>query len=84
MKPIDYLTEKKTFYRKRWQQNGYYPIEKFVWGEQEKGWEHFVQKTSGWKSWGCNTIEWWQYIFENNENILSYKCMQDNNNYNEE
>ena len=28
------LASKRTFYTKRWQGNGYYPIDKFVWNEE--------------------------------------------------
>ena len=29
------LKSHKTFYTKQWQSNGYYPIDKFVWNEDE-------------------------------------------------
>ena len=83
-----FLSLKKVFYRKVWQQNGYYPIEKFVWNEEEKAWEKFIQKTSGWKSMGCydtdtvSNYDWWFYIFQHNPCILSYRKMNDNYHFN--
>lgn len=91
-----FLSLKKSFYRKIWQQNGYYPIEKFVWNEEEKAWERFVQKTSGWHSRGmafkdpftCPDGEiitnnsWWFSIFLKNLCILSYREMNDNHHFN--
>ena len=83
-----FLSLKKNFYRKVWQQNGYYPIEKFVWNEEEKAWEQFVKKTSGWKSRGCNktdtvsNYDWWFYIFQHNHCILSYREMNYNHHFN--
>lgn len=83
-----FLSLKKTFYRKVWQQNGYYPIERFVWNEEEKAWEQFIQKTSRWKSRGCyntdtvSNYDWWFYIFQHNLCILSYREMKDNYHFN--
>lgn len=91
-----FLSLKKVFYRKVWQQNGYYPIEKFVWNEKEKAWEQFVQKTSGWYSWGISYKDpficsdgkivtnksWWFHIFLQNSCILSYIEMKDNHHFN--
>jgi len=90
-----FLSLKKSFYRKIWQQNGYYPIEKFVWNEEEKAWERFVQKTSGWHSRGISFKDpftcpdgeiitnnsWWFSVFLNNPCILSYREMNDNHNF---
>ena len=83
------LDSHKTFYAKKWQQNRYYPICKFVWNEAENGYEQFVQKYSGWYSWGVaqqasvSNRDWWINIFNNNAYILSFDEMIDNNNYNE-
>lgn len=46
------LYSKKDFYAKKWQQNGFYPIDKFVYHAENDCYEQFVQKTSGWKSYG--------------------------------
>ena len=88
--PKQALDSKKTFYVKKWQQNGYYPIEKFVWDEEQQAYEQFVQKNSGWYSWGfayltptpIDNYNWWLYIFEHNSFILSDEPMSDNNHYN--
>ena len=83
------LSSHRTFYAKKWQQNGYYPIYKFVWSEEQNGYEQFVQKTSGWHSWGVENLHsisncnWWMYIFTHNGYILSFNEMTDNSNYNE-
>ena len=89
------LDSKKTFYAKVWQQNGYYPIKKFVWNDDMNSFEEFVQKTSGWHSWGfayptptevCGKVitnyTWWLYIFEHNSYIFSDTPMHDNNTFN--
>lgn len=87
-----------TFYAKKWQQNGFYPIDKFVWNEEKKSFEQFVQKESGWYSLGCafatpmvtnmetkeviTNRNWWVYIFTHAKYILSDEEMKDNNNFN--
>jgi hypothetical protein len=90
------LNSKKTFYVKEWQQNGYYPIEMFVYHEDCDCYEQFVQKDSGWHSWGiaykkpfiCYNGEmvtnksWWLYIFEHKPFKFSFEEMKDNKNYN--
>jgi hypothetical protein len=90
------IDSNKTFYAKKWQQNGYYLIEKFVYHEENDCYELFVQKTSGWYSWGiayekpftCNdgkvitNKSWWLYIFEHNSFKFSFEEMKDNKNYN--
>jgi len=50
--PEQALNSKKVFYAKKWQQNGYYPIEKFVYHAENDCYEQFVEKASGWKSYG--------------------------------
>lgn len=95
--PKTALNGKKTFYVKHSQNNGYYPIDKFVWNEEKNAWEQFIEKNSGWHSYGCAYAEpltignktitnfsWWLYIFEHNGCIISYNEMQDNRNYNED
>lgn len=90
------IDSNKTFYVKEWQQNGYYPIEKFVYHKENDCYEQFVQKTSGWYSWGiayekpftCNDGKvitnktWWLYIFEHKSFKFSFEEMKDNKNYN--
>ena len=82
------LNGKKTFYAKRFQSNGYYPINKFVYHPDRDAFEQFVQKNSGWQSWGIaepediTNKEWWRYIFENNQYKLSFEEMTDNKQYN--
>ena len=44
--PEEAVDSHGTFYAKRWQSNGYYPIEKYVWDENEQNYEQFVRKTS--------------------------------------
>ena len=89
------LNGRKTFYTKRSQNNGFYPINKFVWNDELGAWEQFVKKTSGWHSWGCaykdpittsdgkviDNISWWEYIFTHNSFIISYNEMKDEKSY---
>ena len=85
------LDAKKTFYVKKWQSNGYYPIEKYVWNDDEQTWEEFVQKGNGWLSYGLvhspsekvTDREWLEYPFLHMSYILSFNEMIDNYNYNE-
>lgn len=93
--PEEAVDSHGTFYAKRWQSNGYYPIEKYVWDENEQNYEQFVRKTSKgkpyWRSWcfrcaGENSVEKRErllYIFKNNPYILSFKPMKDTSNYDE-
>ena len=90
------LNSKRDFYTKRFQGNGYYPINKFVYHAESDCYEQFVKKSNGWYSWGIaykkpftcfdgNVVDnrsWWQYIFENNSFILSFDEMIDDKNYN--
>jgi hypothetical protein len=46
------LKSGQTFYAKKWQQNGFYPIEKYVYHPESDAYEQFVMKLSGWMSWG--------------------------------
>ena len=48
------LNSKKEFYAKKWQQNNYYPIDKFVYHPESDTYEQFIQKNSGWKSYGIS------------------------------
>lgn len=95
IKPQEALDGRKTFYAKKWQQNGFYPIDKFVWNEEKQAWENFVQKESGWRSYGCSfakpfqcgdklitNFTWWLYIFEHGSYIISYNEMTDNKHFN--
>ena len=89
------LSSKRDFYTKRFQQNGYYPINKFKYNAEKDCYEQLVKKNNGWHSWGiayekpftCSdghvitNKSWWQYIFENNSFILSFDEMTDNNVY---
>lgn len=93
---VQALESKNTFYAKRFQQNGYYPIQKFVYDKKSGCYEQFVQKGKCWHSLGiafkepltCNNGDvvtnksWWLYIFEHNSYKLSLDEMRDNYNYN--
>ena len=93
--PEQALNSKKDFYAKTWQQNGYYPIQKFVYHAENDCYEQFVQKKRCWKSWGIayekpftcsdgkaiDNRSWWRYIFEHNSLILSFSEMSDNYSY---
>ena len=48
------LYSKRDFYVKSWQNNGFYPIDKFVYHADKDCYEQFVEKESGWKSWGIS------------------------------
>ena len=50
--PKEALGSKRDFYVMTSQGNGYYPIDKFVYHPESDSYEQFVQKTSGWHSWG--------------------------------
>lgn len=95
LNPKEVLSGKRTFYAKRCQNNGYYPVSMFVYNENQDAWENFDKKNDGWKSCGCaypkpskygdNVItnrSWWEYIFENYSYILSYEEMTDTSNFN--
>ena len=85
------LNAKKTFYAKKWQSNGYYPIEKYEWVEKENTWEHFVKKSNAWHSRGLvhspseniTDREWIEYPFLHMSFILSFNEMIDDHNFNE-
>ena len=92
--PEQALRGTKVFYAKKWQQNGFYPIDKFVYAER-RGWEEFVWKGKGWHSWGIayekpcvlsdktiTNYSWWKYIFENNKYILSDEEMKNDHKFN--
>ena len=84
------LSGKKDFYCKNWQQNGYYPIDKYVYHSETNEYELFVKKLSGWHSLGISkagnisNIEWLRYIFEHNGKILTYGEMTNEKEYNAE
>ncbi len=90
------LDAKKTFYSKKWQGNGYYPIHKYEWIEGENTWEEFVQKIEGgketWLSRGLvrspqpekvTDREWLEFPFIHASYILSFNEMKDNKHYND-
>lgn len=90
------LNAKKTFYSKKWQGNGYYPIDKYEWIEEENTWERFVQKSKGgkeyWHSRGLvrspqpektTDREWLEFPFTHAGYILSFNEMKDNKHYND-
>lgn len=78
------LNGKKDFYTKFFQQNGYYPIDKYVYHADTDEFEQFVQKESGWKSYGISKAagisnkDWLRYIFEHNNMVLTRDEMVDN------
>ena len=82
------LNGKRDFYSKSFQNNGYYPIDKYVYHADTDEFEQFVQKTSGWKSWGIpkaagiSNKDWLKYIFEHNGKKLTWDKMTDKKNYN--
>lgn len=86
MKQIDAssaLNSQRTFYMKQWQSNGYYPIDKFVWDSERGMYEQQTRKGNSWKSRGYyETNQYWQYIFEHMECILSFDEMENNKKYN--
>lgn len=78
------LSGNRDFYQKVFQQNGYYPINKFVYHADTDEYEQFVQKISGWKSWGISKAvgisnkEWLRYIFEHQACVFSHEEMINN------
>lgn len=92
--PLEAANSRSTFYVKRLQSNGYYPIDKYVWNETEQDYEHFVQKTSQgkyyWRSWGFQSscvetvedkIKSMLYFLERNPMIISFNPMKDTRHY---
>lgn len=58
--PQQALDSKGIFYAKKWQQNGYYPIYKFVYDKEKELWEQFAAKDESnpkWRSWGYGREE---------------------------
>lgn len=86
MKQIDVTTALSshcTFYAKKWQSNGYYPIDKFVWNNEKNMYEQFVKKSDKWVSHGFRgDNHYWQYVFEHNAFILSFEEMTQTRKYN--
>lgn len=86
------LDSHKTFYAQKWQSNGFYPIDKYVWNEAEKAYEHFTEKINAqgkrfWLSRGCpnggdiSNYDWLKYIFEHNAYALSFDKITDEHHY---
>ena len=93
--PKQALDSKKTFYAKKSQQNGYYPIYKYEYNMEKGLWELFTEKESGWKSYGfaqekpivvngetITNYSWHLYILEHDSYLLSDEPMKDNKNFN--
>ena len=84
------LNGKRTFYAKRWQQNGFYPIDKYEYRAETDEFEQFDKKISGWHSWGIgkagevNNHDWLKYIFEHNSYILSWDEPTDEHHHEDE
>lgn len=96
MKELTYeeaINSNRTFYAKRWQQNDFYPIYKFVYHPDKDAYEQFEDKgSSGWHSWGIDWCgvkdakftnkEWWLSIFKMNPYKFSFQPMKDDHHYN--
>lgn len=84
------LNGKRDFYCKTWQQNNFFPIDKYVYHPDTDEFEQFVQKWSGWHSWGIpkasgiSNKDWLKHIFEHNAKKLTWEEMTDNKHYNAE
>jgi hypothetical protein len=82
------LNGKRSFYAKKWQQNDFYPIEKYVYHADTDEFEQFDQKISGWNSWGIPKAgsvpnkEWLRYIFEHGNYRLSFDEFKDDKHWN--
>lgn len=77
------LASRGTFYEKRWQGNGFYPIYKYVWDEELQQYVLFNQKSDKWVNWGGHTEKELRFEFQYNLGILSFEEMKDNNNFND-
>lgn len=79
------LHSQKTFYAKRIQGNGYYPIDKFEWDESKKGWNLYHSMSDGWHfrqfiPTDAKELKFWAYMFQNSLFILSDSEMSDKSN----
>ena len=84
----DAIDGNRTFYAKFWQQNGFYPIEMYLYHPETDEYELFIQKLSGWKSRGISRAgnysnkEWLRSLFKLNRYLLSYSPMVDDKHFN--
>ena len=62
------LDSKKTFYTKRIQSNGFYPIDKYEWDETEGAYRCWAYKK---KNWGCNTNQNLYFVLKNNPYLIT-------------
>ena len=69
-KHLEILDRANTFYAKKFQGNGFYPLEKFVWDESEQAYIMYWKKESGWYTPQTykytQTKEQLKYMFEHN------------------
>ena len=81
------INAKSTFYAKKGQSNGYYPIEKLTYDKERGNWQRYVEKVdeNGKRIWRkIETMDESQvrYLFEHNAYKIGFEEMCDNNNYN--
>lgn len=70
------LASKRTFYTKRLQENGYYPIDKFVWDEENGTYDRVPFKHRNPYPYG--NLDEIKYILENNPFLISVEEFMNN------
>lgn len=75
------LASKQTFYTKRWQGNGFYPIDKYTWDESENKYHRWGFKK---KNWGTIDNHMLLCILRDNPFVISLEEFQDENHYDSE
>lgn len=76
------LASKRTFYTKRWQSNGYYPIDKFVWNEEYETYDRVPFKRKNPYHYG--DLDQIKYVLEHNPFLISVEEFMDNRSYDSE
>lgn len=67
------LSSKRDFYSKKFQGNGYYPINKFVYHADKDCYEQLVKKNNGWYSWGIAYEKPFNYKCKGEEKTITNK-----------
>ena len=78
------LSLRGTFYAKRWQSNGFYPVYKFEYNNENGTYTMLLRKGERWVSLSSGDYEWFKNIFEHNAFILTTHCMVNNKHYENE
>lgn len=81
------INAKGTFYTKKFQCNGFYPIDRFSWNKQKNKYERFVRKTNDFVNYFYKlsseySVSELTYLLEHNSFLISGKELKDDLNYN--